>query len=100
VYTIHVTPRFQVWLDELRDLRAQVRISARLRLAEQGNLGDWKPIHGALSEMRIDAGPGYRLYFERRGLAVIVMLGGGDKSTQRRDIAAAQRLAAEWEFDL
>ena len=50
--------------------------------------------------MRIDVGPGYRLYFERRGLTVIVMLGGGDKSSQRRDIAAAMRLSAEWEFDL
>jgi len=100
VYTVRVTPHFQQWLDELRDLRAQVRISKRVRLAEQGNLGDWKPVGRTLSEMRIDVGPGYRLYFERRGLTVIVMLGGGDKSSQRRDIAAAMRLSAEWEFDL
>lgn len=100
MYTVRVTPHFQKWLDELRDLRAQVRISKQLRRVEQGNLGDWKPLGGTLSEMRIDVGPGYRLYFERRGRAVIVMLGGGDKSNQHRDIAAAMRLAAEWEFDL
>jgi putative addiction module killer protein len=69
-----------------------VRIAARLRLAEAGSLGDWKSIAGELSEMRVDVGPGYRLYFIRRGSILVVMLAGGDKSTQARDIRRAQRI--------
>jgi putative addiction module killer protein len=98
VYSVQVTDDFQDWLDGLRDRRARIRISARLRSAEQGNLGDWKPVGGCVSEMRVDTGAGYRLYFMRHGRFVIVMLGGGDKSSQRRDIEEAQRLADEWEF--
>ena len=86
------------WLDSLRDRRAQVRIAARLRLAEAGNLGDWKSVGGEVSEMRVDFGPGYRLYFSRRGRLLIVMLAGGSKSTQARDIRRAQALLKE--FDL
>jgi putative addiction module killer protein len=99
VYSVHVTQAFQDWLDALRDTRAQIRISARLRLAEAGNFGDWKPVGGSISEMRVDIGAGYRLYFMRHGRHVIVMLGGGDKSTQRRDIENAHRIATEWEFE-
>ena len=98
MYAIHVTDEFQEWLDRLRDERARVRISARLRIAATGNLGDWRPVGGCVSEMRIDVGAGYRLYFMRQGRFVIVMLGGGDKSSQRRDIEDARRLADEWEF--
>ena len=98
MYSIHVTDDFQEWLDGLRDLRARMRIALRLSRAESGNLGDWKPVGACVSEMRIDVGAGYRLYFMRRGRFVIVMLGGGDKASQNRDIAKAQRLAAEWEF--
>jgi putative addiction module killer protein len=79
-------------LDDLKDIRAQVRIAARIRLAEAGNLGDWKSVGGEVSEMRVDVGPGYRLYFTRRGNIVIIMLAGGDKSTQTRDIKRAQKL--------
>jgi putative addiction module killer protein len=89
---------FQRWLDGLRDRRAQIRIALRLSYAEAGNLGDWKPVGGCISEMRVDVGPRYRLYFMRHGRFLIVMLGGGDKATQSRDIANAQRAAAEWEF--
>lgn len=83
MYTIRQTQEFQDWLDRLTDQRAQVRIAARLRLAELGNLGDWQPVGGGVSEMRVDVGPGYRLYFTRRRKVRIVMLTGGDKSSAR-----------------
>ena len=80
-------------------MRAQARIAARLRLAEAGNLGDWKSVGGAIFEMRVDFGPGYRLYFTRRETILIVMLAGGDKSSQTRDIKRAQRILQLLEFD-
>jgi putative addiction module killer protein len=92
---VQQTTEFADWLDELKDKRAQLRIAARLRLTEAGNLGDWKTIDGALSEMRVDVGPGYRLYFTRRANVVVVMLAGGDKSSQSRDIARAKRILKE-----
>jgi putative addiction module killer protein len=95
VFTVLQTQEFQNWLDALRDRRGQVRIAARIRLAEVGNLGDWKPVGGEVSEMRVDFGPGYRLYFTRRGSVLIVMLAGGDKSNQARDIRRAQKLLKE-----
>lgn len=99
VFTVRLTQEFQDWLDALKDLRAQVRIAARLRLAEAGNLGDWKPLGGEVSEMRVDFGPGYRLYFTRRGSVLIVILAGGDKSTQVRDIKRAQLILKELELE-
>lgn len=93
--TVQQTAEFVDWLDELKDRRVQLRIAARLRLAEAGNLGDWKAIDGVLSEMRVDVGPGYRLYFTRQGNVVIVMLAGGDKSSQSRDITRAKRILKE-----
>jgi putative addiction module killer protein len=99
VYTLRQTQGFQDWLDALKDFRAQVRIAARLRLAEAGNLGDWKPVGGDVSEMRVDVGPGYRLYFTRRGSLLIVMLAGGDKSTQSRDIKRAQQIVKQLELE-
>lgn len=100
MFTVWQTEEFQAWLDALRDFRAQVRIAARLRLAEAGNLGNWKPVAGEMSEMRVDVGPGYRLYFTRRGGILIVMLAGGNKSTQTRDIKRAQRILKELESQL
>jgi putative addiction module killer protein len=97
VYSVRVTQEFQTWLDGLRDQKAQVRIAARLRLAEAGSLGEWKAIGGKVSEMRVNFGPGYRLYFTRRGNIVIVMLAGGDKSSQARDIKRAQHILKELE---
>jgi putative addiction module killer protein len=70
-----------------------------LRLAEAGSLGDWKSVGGEVSEMRVDYGPGYRLYFTRRGSILIVMLAGGDKSTQTHDMKRAQRIVKELEID-
>ena len=98
--SVRLTQEFQAWLDGLRDPKAQVRIAARLRLAEAGNLGDWKPVGGKVSEMRVDFGPGYRLYFTRRGNILIVMLAGGEKSSQTRDIKRAQQILKELERTL
>lgn len=100
LYTVRLTEEFVAWLDELKDKRAQLRIAARLRQAEAGSLGDWQPIEGDVSEMRVHYGPGYRLYFVRRGRVIVVMLNAGDKSSQRRDIRRALQLASELGDDL
>lgn len=92
MFVLQQTQEFQDWLDALKDLRAQVRIAARLRQAEAGNFGDWKSVGNEVSELRIAFGPGYRLYFTRRESILIIMLAGGDKSTQNRDIKRAQRI--------
>ncbi|MEO7793788.1 MAG: type II toxin-antitoxin system RelE/ParE family toxin [Thermoanaerobaculia bacterium] len=97
--TVRLTEPFRDWLDRLKDRRAQIRIVARLRLAEAGNLGDWKSLGDSLSEMRIAFGPGYRIYFTRRGSVVLIVLAGGDKSTQKRDIRRARRLLGGLEPD-
>ena len=76
-----------------------MRIVARLRLAEAGSLGDWKPVGAEVSEMRIAFGPGYRLYFTKRQNVLIVMLAGGDKSTQARDIKRAHKLLQQLELE-
>jgi putative addiction module killer protein len=97
MYTLRQTQEFQDWLDQLSDRRAQIRIVARLRLAEAGNLGDWKSLGRDVSEMRVDVGPGYRLYFTHRTHLLIVMLAGGDKSSQKRDIKRAQQIVKQLE---
>lgn len=97
VYTVRLMPQFQAWLSGLRDGMTQRRLVARLRKASLGNLGDVKPVGGGVYEMREFFGPGWRMYYVQRGSVVIVMLGGGDKSTQQTDIAAAHRLAATLE---
>lgn len=99
MFTVLQTEDFRDWLDALRDMKARLRIAARLRLAEAGSLGDWKSVGDGLSEMRVDAGPGYRLYFTRRQSILIVMLAGGDKSTQARDIKRAQKMLAQLELE-
>jgi putative addiction module killer protein len=87
---------FKAWHDGLRDKLARARITARIRLAEHGNFGDWKPLRDGVSEMRIDVGPGYRLYFTRHGNTVVVLLCGGDKRKQDADIARAIDFAKFW----
>lgn len=87
---------FDKWLKSLRDRTAIARINARLRRASLGNLGDTAPVGHGVSEMRIFHGPGYRLYFIREGRTLIVLLCGGDKSTQEKDIQQAKQLAAAW----
>jgi putative addiction module killer protein len=94
--TILRTDIFINWVNRLRDRRAAARIATRvLRLAD-GNAGDVRPVGEGVSEMRIDYGPGYRVYFISRGEAVVLLLCGGDKRTQDRDIALAKKLAKEW----
>lgn len=96
MFEIIQSAEFKAWHDGLRDKIAYARISARIRLAELGNLGDWKPLRDGVSEMRIDVGPGYRLYFTRRGNTVVVLLCGGDKRKQDADITRAIDLAKLW----
>jgi putative addiction module killer protein len=100
VFTVFQTEAFVAWLDDLKDKRAQVRIAARLRQAEAGSLGDWQPVEGEVAEMRVHYGPGYRLYFVRRGRVIVVLLNAGDKSTQKRDIRRALKRASELGDDL
>ena len=92
---VRQTHRFKTWLARLRDQRARARILKRLDRAQAGNLGDVAPVGDGVSEMRIVYGPGYRLYFIQRGKELIVLLCGGDKSTQGADIEAAKALAKE-----
>ena len=89
------TPEFADWLDNLKDRRAQEKIAIRLaRIEATGNLGDFKRI-GEIAELRIAYGPGYRLYFAFRGDTLIVLLCGGDKKSQKRDIGRARQIAKE-----
>ena len=87
---------FDSWFSRLKDRRAVAKIAARIDRLAVGNPGDVKPIGNGLTEMRIDYGPGYRVYYMQRGQIVIVLLCGGDKSTQARDIEQAKDLAALW----
>ncbi len=91
------TKVFADWLDALADIRARARIQARLERLASGNAGDVKPAAEGVSELRIDYGPGYRVYFVKKGKTVIVLLAGGDKKTQARDIKTALHLARNLE---
>ena len=95
MYTIRQTDTFAAWLTALRNVQAKAAILRRLVRAQGGNLGDVKPVGNNVSEMRVDVGPGYRLYFTLHDGMLILLLCGGDKSTQARDIELAQRLAKE-----
>ena len=90
------TDLFDRWLVGIRDRQARAGIAARIRRLSLGNPGDVKPVGEGLSEMRIDYGPGYRVYFMQRGPLVVLLLCGGDKSGQERDIALAKTIAAQW----
>ena len=92
--SIKRTDEFNEWLHSLKDGMTHRRLLARLRKASLGNLGDTKPVGEGVFEMREHFGPGWRMYYIRRGTVLIVMLGGGDKSTQAADIAKAVKLAA------
>lgn len=89
------TSAFANWFGSLRDRRVMARIAARIVRIEAGNMGDVRSLGDGVSEARIDTGPGYRLYFTRRGDQLIVLLVGGDKGSQTRDIARAKALAAQ-----
>ena len=90
---IKKTDVYAQWLDNLRDIRARARVLARVERLAAGNPGDVKSVGEGVSEMRIDYGPGYRVYFTRRGNEIVILLAGGDKGTQNADIKTAQELA-------
>ena len=90
---IRKTATFTKWFDGLRDIRARARVLARIERLAVGHAGDVKSIGEGVSEMRIDYGPGYRVYFRKHGCSLIILLAGGDKQSQRRDINTALRLA-------
>lgn len=95
--TLLRSDRFNTWLVNLRDGKAKARIIVRIERAEKGNFGDCQPVGEGVSEMRIDVGAGYRVYFVRRGLVVYFLLCGGDKSSQQRDIEQAKQMAQQLE---
>jgi putative addiction module killer protein len=90
---IRQTEHYARWFASLRDRTARARIDIRIRRLSLGNFGDVKPVGAGLSELRIDHGPGYRIYFVQRGIQLVVLLAGGDKGSQSRDIATAHELA-------
>lgn len=94
MFTVRRTPEFAAWLDGLKDRQTRIRLARRVDRAASGALGDVTPVGEGVFEMREHFGPGWRMYFVQRGAVVIVMLGGGPKSTQQADIAAAKALAA------
>jgi putative addiction module killer protein len=95
VIEIRKTERFAKWIDGLRDLRARALVQARIERLALGLAGDVKPVGEGVSELRIDYGPGYRVYFKKRGKLLIVLLAGGSKRTQQRDVEEALNLARE-----
>ena len=92
---IRMTNIFKKWIDSLVDSRAKYRILVRIQRLEEGNAGDCSPVGSGLSEMRIHYGTGYRVYFKTIGNEIIILLCGGDKSTQKKDIVRAKQIAKE-----
>jgi putative addiction module killer protein len=97
MYTVKTLPEFDKWLNGLKDRITRIRLSRRLDKAQRGNLGDVKPVCEGIFEMREHFGPGWRMYYTKRGEILIVMLGGGDKSSQESDIAKAKQREAALE---
>lgn len=93
--SILTTDVFDRWFSGLRDKRAVLRVQARIDRAEDGNFGDCEPVGEGVSEMRIHYGPGYRVYFTQRGHELVILLAGGDKSSQAKDIKAALDIARQ-----
>ena len=92
---IHTTEVFDTWFTWLKDKQAARRVQVRIDRAEAGNFGDCEPVGEGVSEMRIHYGPGYRVYFVQRGMDVVILLAGGDKSTQSSDIKTALEIARQ-----
>lgn len=92
---VRQTTVFSDWLKGLRDINARARIMVRIRRLEMGNPGDVKALGSGVSELRVDYGPGYRVYFAQQGKTIVILLCGGDKRTQSADIAKAQQMAKE-----
>lgn len=93
--TIQTTEVFDVWFGGLKDRQAMRRVQVRIDRAEDGNFGDCAPVGEDVSEMRIHYGPGYRVYFVQRGMEIVILLAGGDKSTQAKDINTALEIARQ-----
>jgi putative addiction module killer protein len=96
MFELKQTETFRKWRTRLKDERARALIASRLDRLAYGNAGDAEPVGEGISELRIHYGPGYRIYFQKRGNTVIILLCGGDKSTQAKDIKTAKRLLDEW----
>ena len=90
---IRKTAAFVRWIDNLRDIQARARVQARIERLAVGHAGDVKPVGEGVSELRIGCGPGYRIYFKKQGRSLVILLAGGDKQSQKRDIKNALRLA-------
>lgn len=95
MYIVKTTSQFQRWLQRLRDKRAKAKVLVKLSLIEKGNFGDHKSVGGKVSEIRVSYGPGYRLYYTINKGTVVILLIGGDKSSQSSDIKRAKELAKE-----
>jgi putative addiction module killer protein len=95
MYEVLKTDEFDQWLSSLRDPKAQAKIASRIERLGFGNPGDVKPVGEGVSEMRVPHGPGYRVYFKQTDRTIVLLLCGGDKSTQARDIKRAKEIAAE-----
>jgi putative addiction module killer protein len=93
---VHQSGLFKTWLRRLKDDNAVARIVVRIRRMEQGNFGDARNVGAGVMELRTDCGPGYRVYYVQRGAAVVILLCGGDKRTQQKDIRRAQAMAHDW----
>jgi len=91
---------FEQWLTHLKDDRGKAKIQARIRRLSLGNPGDVKPVGDGISELRIDYGPGYRIYYLQHGMFLVVLLCGGDKATQSKDIVKAKSIAQQWKGEL
>jgi putative addiction module killer protein len=94
---VRQTAEFRRWFARLRDIRAQAQIVRRIERAQAGNMGDAKALGDGLSEMRIHYGPGYRLYLSQRGAALVILLCGGDKSTQAADVTKARAMLRDYD---
>lgn len=96
MFTLLTSDEFNVWLSSLKDAKAKARILARLESAKHGNLGDCKPIGDGISEMRVHVGAGYRVYYAKTGSTIYLLLNGGDKSSQKKDITRAKKILQDF----
>ncbi|AFC85449.1 type II toxin-antitoxin system RelE/ParE family toxin [Frateuria aurantia] len=98
-YIVKQTDGFRSWIASVKDLKAKIAVARRIERASQGNFGDHKPVGDGVSELRIPTGPGYRVYYTIRNLQIVILLCGGDKSSQSADINKAKQLAKEIQND-
>ncbi len=99
MYEIKSTIAFSKWLSKLKDMKARIAVARRIERMQHGNFGDVKSVGTSLSELRITTGPGYRIYFTKKEEQIIILLVGGDKSTQTKDIEKAKKLLEEYNHE-